>query len=109
MKDEYILVVTTFSDRNAAKSCGEELLKRHLVACCQITEIESMYRWKGQIENDKEYKVEMKTKKVFFQEIKKFITDIHSYDIPEIVVYKIIDGSESYMQWIEDELKILKE
>ncbi|MCR5815233.1 MAG: divalent-cation tolerance protein CutA [Desulfovibrio sp.] len=103
LNEQYQVVSTTFSDRNEAQNCAELLLAKHLVACCQISEIASVYRWQGKIEKTSEYKVEMKSKKRLFSQIKENILENHSYEVPEIIAYDITDGNEQYLQWIDDE------
>ena len=105
MKGQYIIIYTTFSDIENAKKCIDILLKNRLIACCHISQIESVYRWKGNIEKSKEYKIEMKSKKMHSNEIIKTIKENHNYEVPEIVICDITDGSASYMQWIDDEVR----
>ncbi|MBO4335391.1 MAG: divalent-cation tolerance protein CutA [Desulfovibrio sp.] len=103
MNGQYIIVSTTFADKAEAEKCIAVLLDKRIVACCQISEIESIYRWHGNIERSKEYKVEIKSTKKLFSKIKETIIAKSSYDVPEIVAYDIIEGSEEYLQWIDTE------
>ena len=103
MNGHFLVVVTTFSDSKEAQACAELLLEKHLAACCQINKIESLYHWKGKVEKSGEYRVEMKTKKELFSKIKECILKNHSYEVPEIIAYDIVEGNEQYLQWINDE------
>ena len=103
MNAEYIIVSTTFADKAEAEKCIAVLLAKRIVACCQISEIESTYRWRGNIEKSKEYKVEIKSTKKLFSKIKENIRESSSYDVPEIVAYDIVGGSEEYLKWIDEE------
>lgn len=100
---EYILITTTFNNKSEAQKVIDILLEKRLVSCCQINEIESFYHWKGRIQNEKEYLVIMKTKKILYQKVEKEILKYHSYEVPEIVSYDITNGYHRYLDWINNE------
>ena len=60
----YIVVQTTTDSINVARKLVNILLADRLIACGQISEIESYYCWKNKVHNTKEYRVIMKTKRV---------------------------------------------
>lgn len=105
MEKKYIMISTTFEDKEEANRLIEILLEKRLVSCCQMSDIESSYHWKGKIEHTNEFLVQMKTKKELFDEIKKTIVSNHSYEIPQLVAYDIADGLQEYLDWIEEETK----
>ena len=88
---KYILITTTFDNKEEANKVIDILLNERLVSCCQISTITSKYHWKGNIETANEYQVKMKSKKELYNEIEKVILDNHSYETPQIVYYEI-DG-----------------
>ncbi len=102
---KYILVTTTFDNEEEANKVIDILLKERLVSCCQISEINSKYHWKGNIEESKEYQVKMKSKKELYKEIEKVILEKHSYETPQIVYYEIDGGFKDYLDWIENETR----
>ena len=102
---EYIMITTTFSNQEEMEDVVHLLLDERLVSCCQIKEIQSLYHWKGKVENEKEYLVLMKTKKDLYKEVEKEILNHHSYEVPEIISYEITNGYSKYLNWIEDETK----
>lgn len=101
----YCIITTTFENKEEANQISKILLEKRLVACCQITEIESKYWWKEKIETTPEYLVQMKTKKSLYNQIESEILELHSYDVPEIVMYEIQNGSQKYLNWIEEETR----
>ncbi len=100
----YIQVQTTTASIKEAKTVAKELIKQRLVACVQITECSSLYRWKGAVAEDKEFLCTMKTRKDLFDTIKKKIAQIHPYDVPELVAIPITECAESYKLWLDEEL-----
>ena len=47
----------------------------------------------------------MKTKKELYKEIEKVILDNHSYKVPQLVAYDIVEGYSEYLKWIKNETK----
>ena len=70
-----------------------------------IPNIISQYRWEGKICEDSEYLMILKSRADLFDEIKSKISDMHPYEVPEIISVDITDGSESYLNWLNNELK----
>lgn len=103
--NKYIMITTTFDNKDEANKISELLLKDRLVSCCQLSNITSSYHWKGRIEHTEEYLLQMKSKKELYKEIEKVILDNHSYEIPQIIAYDITDGYKGYLDWIKEETK----
>lgn len=102
---KYCLIETTFKKISEAKKMAKILLKNKLIACAQISTIESLYSWNGKTVNEKEFLLSVKTKIGFYNDVEKTIIKNHSYDLPQITMIKISDGSESYLDWLESQLK----
>ncbi|MBD3226567.1 MAG: divalent cation tolerance protein CutA [Candidatus Lokiarchaeota archaeon] len=101
-----IALITTSSDEEAEK-IAKELVENHLVACANIiSNIKSIYTWKGNIEKDTECLMIIKTKKDNRGKIIKKIKEIHSYETPECIFLPIKDGLKDYLNWIDESLKI---
>lgn len=105
MENKYIMITTTFDNKEEANKIIEILLEKRLVSCCQLSNIESSYHWKGKIEHTNEFLLQMKSKKELFTEIEQVVLKEHSYEIPQLVAYDIVDGFKGYLDWIEEETK----
>lgn len=105
MEKKYIMITTTFDNKEEANKLIELLLEKRLVSCCQLSNIESAYHWKGKIEHTNEFLLQMKSKKELFCEIEKVIVENHSYETPQLVAYDIVDGLKGYLDWIGEETK----
>ena len=82
-----------------------ELLDKKLVASCHILESESSWNWNNEIEEAKEYLLQMKAKKNCLNEIYEVIKSKHSYKCFEFAVYNITSINEEYLNWIDKEIK----
>jgi periplasmic divalent cation tolerance protein len=65
--------------------------------------VTSIYRWKGRVEEDEEYALNIKTTTALVKKATEKILELHSYETPCIVSYKIDYGSKAYLDWIAEE------
>ncbi len=101
-----IEIKTTFDNKEEAAKVAETLLDKKLIACGQISEIESHYIWDSNREITKEFILVMKTRESLFNIVEKTIKENHSYDCPEIIATAIIKLSRDYHEWIIKNTKI---
>jgi periplasmic divalent cation tolerance protein len=105
----YIIVIMTASNREEAVKIVRTLLEEQLIACANIMDpVSSFFWWKGKIEEEKEVLAIMKSHETHFKKLSKRVTELHSYDIPEILVLPIVDGSASYLDWMKACLEPVK-
>ena len=100
---KYIIVETTFDKLEEAKELAKLLLNEGLAACVEVIPVESLYKWKGEIEEAKEFVVRIKTKKKLYSQLESVVLAFHSYDLPQIFALPIIKGSKAYLKWIDKE------
>ncbi|WP_431063401.1 divalent-cation tolerance protein CutA [Methanobacterium sp.] len=101
----YVLVYITTSGKEESKKIANTLVKDKLAACVNIvSSIESIYLWKGEIENDNESLLIVKTKVDNINKIIQRVKEIHSYETPAILAIPIIEGSKDYLDYLDKEL-----
>jgi periplasmic divalent cation tolerance protein len=101
MTDKRIVLSTAGSEQEAHK-IAHILVKRRLAACVNIVpQIQSIYRWKGEIESAQEWLLLIKTRADKFPAVRDAIAELHSYEVPECIVVEIEDGSLRYLQWLD--------
>lgn len=101
----YSFVYITTSGVSESKKIAKVLLKEKLVACTNIIpRIETMYLWKGEIEEDSESLLIAKTLSNKVQDVIKRVKEIHSYEIPCMLQIEIKNGSEDYLKWLKREI-----
>lgn len=95
-----IIVQTTCASKNEAKNIAKILVMEKLAACVQMSEVESVYSWEGDLCCDNETLLNIKTRKENFEKVKSKIKELHSYDVPEIIQIDITNSSKKYLKFI---------
>jgi len=99
---KYLFLVTV-GNIEEGKNIARNLVENKVAACVNIIpNITSIYEWKGVIEEDNEYLLFIKTTEEKSALLIQKIKELHSYDEPECIGFKIERGSQSYLKWIED-------
>ena len=99
-----IIIYCTVPDKRIAQEIAKYVVKHHFGACVSmIDKVDSIFSWDGEMEKEKEVMLMIKTLRTNFQKIKKLITEIHPYNVPEIIAVPIVDCSEEYLEWIAHE------
>jgi len=96
------IVQTTTNSYKEAKKIAKILLEKQLGACIQISTIDSLYMWKNELCEDKEYLLTIKTKKLHYKKIEREIKENHSYDVPEIIGFHIKKVDKNYKNFINN-------
>lgn len=100
---DFCVISTTTDTKENADAITQPLLEKKLVACVQSTTIQSAYRWQEKIVNSEEILLQLKTKRSLFEKIQKEIEQLHTYDVPEIILIPLQGANTLYLQWLEDE------
>jgi periplasmic divalent cation tolerance protein len=99
--EEAIVVFISAADADEASRLAEMLVAQHLAACVQmLPEMESVYRWQGKTERQREVLLIAKTLRSRFAVLEKAVRASHSYATPEIVALPVIAGSLPYLEWL---------
>lgn len=95
------LVLTTCGSLEEARSIAQTLVERQLAACVNIApQIESVYRWQGEVESATEWLLVIKTTAEAFDRLRETLRELHSYELPECIAIAVEDGSAAYLEWI---------
>jgi len=102
----YYLFLVIVPNIDEGQKIARILVESKLAACVNIIKnIFSIYRWKGEIQNDNEHLLLIKTIEVNCESLIQKVNEIHSYSVPECIAFKIEKGSETYLKWIEEATK----
>jgi Uncharacterized protein involved in tolerance to divalent cations len=97
------LVLTTVGDEDEASELARTLVERQLAACVNVLSgVASTYRWKGAVATDDEWLLVIKTRTNRFEEIRAAIRELHSYELPEVVMIEASHVDPAYRAWIDD-------
>lgn len=99
------MIYVTTSGVSESKKIARILLEEKLAACINIVpEVNSIYLWKGKIEEDDESVMFVKTRSELVDALINRVEEIHSYEIPCILEIKVNKGSKNYLDWMESEI-----
>ena len=97
-----LLVLTTVATREQALALGREMVERRLAACAQISAIDSVYRWKGAVEQDAEFRLLLKTRPSAYARLETALRERHPYELPAIHAIATVQADVAYAEWVRD-------
>lgn len=95
-----IFIYTTCQNQEEARKIGKLIIEKKLAGCVNIWPIDSIYPWKGEIKEDDEAVLLIKTSEAKLQEIEDLIQSNHSYSIPCIASIDIHRINRPYKEWL---------
>ena len=99
--DQAIVVFMTAGSREEAESLADMLVSNRQAYCVQIMpEMDSVFRWQGKVERQREFLLIAKTLSSQFGELEREVVKLHSYETPEIVAFPLSAGSAPYLKWL---------
>jgi periplasmic divalent cation tolerance protein len=100
MTDKIVVLVTASGTRQARK-IARTLVEERLAACANlVAPVQSVYRWKGKVAEDRECLMIIKTTRGKFEALRACVERLHSYSVPEVIALPIVDGASNYLDWI---------
>jgi periplasmic divalent cation tolerance protein len=101
-----IVAMTTVADMEQARSLARMLVESRLAACVTLSPgVSSCYRWEGEIHEDHEVLLWIKTRATLLPAIKDALASHHPYEVPELLALQVVDGLPSYLSWIHESTK----
>ena len=102
MRKTPLIVLCTVPDRDTAEDIANILIAENLAACVNIIPgITSVYRWEDRIEQAEELILVIKTGGDAYRALQAKISDLHPYELPEVIAVPISHGLSAYLAWIE--------
>jgi periplasmic divalent cation tolerance protein len=99
---EPVEVTVTCASAEEASAIGRRVVEQRLAACAQTWPITSCYRWEGEVVVDNEWLLLLKTTSAQFDALCALVRDLHSYDLPAIVMLPIGAVGPGYTDWLTD-------
>ena len=101
MAEKVLLALSTFPDQETAREISNELVTKKLAACANILPgVESIYRWKEEIESGNETLVLFKLSEDRQSAFQEKLRSLHPYEVPEIIFVSISSGLPEYLRWV---------
>ena len=100
-----LIFFSTAPNLNEGKKIARIIVENKIAACVNIIpSMHSIYRWKGNIEEDAECLLIIKTTNKRSDKLVELIKKLHPYEVPECVGFKIEKGMQEYLDWIVKEI-----
>jgi len=103
--NQIVWVYITTGDVAEAQAIGRALVEARLAACVNIfPQMESLYRWEGRLQQDREAVLIAKTVTDRFDSLKNKVLELHSYECPCIIALPVAQGHTAYINWISGQV-----
>ena len=89
-----------------ANRIARTLLDEHLIACANIYQTRSLYRWEGQVADEAEWVIMCKTTPEGATEVERRVLELHSYGVPCVLRIEPVHANSAYGAWVESEVAI---
>ena len=100
------IVLCTLPDIDQARQIGTSMVREQLAACVNlIPRIESIYRWKGEVETAGEVLAIFKTTPDSYPALERALREAHPYEVPEILAFRADSGLAEYLSWVAGEVR----
>jgi periplasmic divalent cation tolerance protein len=106
MSDNHVVVITTTDSEDAAVTLARAVVAARLAACVQISgPIRSVYRWDGEVRDEREWQLWLKTAYDRVDELTEFVKARHGYDVPEVLALPVLGGNTDYLAWVTEQTR----
>jgi periplasmic divalent cation tolerance protein len=95
-----ISVHTTVPDEETARQMARQLVGEGVAACVNYHAVSSTYRWEGEVVEENEYALDVKTA-LPYEEVRERVEDTHPYDTPAVLRVETV-ANEGYGRWVRD-------
>jgi len=100
-RQDLIVVVTSVGTEEQALDIAHALVRNRQAACVNLVpNVHSIYRWKGRVCDDGEFLLMIKTRAQEFEAVRDTIHKINTYELPEILAYRVDESSAAFADWI---------
>lgn len=102
--DRILVVTTTVGSVEAAEALARRIVGQRLAACVQLDkEVTSFYRWRGQLNEDAEARLVIKTIPGAQAALQALFAEHHPYELPQFVA-TVAQASAAYARWVRAEV-----
>lgn len=104
-QNEELVVVLCTAPPDQAAPLARRLVDERLCACVNLVPgLRSIYRWQGQVCDDGESLLVIKTRAARLDALTAAIREHHPYDVPEVIALPLAPGGNAdYLAWLVGE------
>lgn len=100
-ESQAVIAFSTVDSEKEATRMARAFVEARLAACVNIIpKITSVYEWKKKVCEEAEVLLIIKTQKNRMEELKALLSELHPYEVPELIVFPVIDGLPDYLNWL---------
>ncbi len=104
---DVVLVLSTVPDDASAETLARTLVDEKLAACVNVlSPMVSIYRWKGAVEQSAERQLIIKTTRGQVPALGKRLKELHTYELPELIVIAVDGGANDYLDWVSGSVRL---
>lgn len=97
------VVLVTAPDLAVGARLGRSLVEEGLAACANLVPgVRSIYRWQGEIHDDPEVLLIVKTRASLVEALAARVRALHPYELPEVLALPVAGGSAAYLAWLRE-------
>jgi periplasmic divalent cation tolerance protein len=105
MERSALVVLTTLSSEADARQLVSALLQARCIACGTLLPgARSLYRWEGEMKEETEVVVLLKTDASKWEALVAAIKKLHPYEVPELLALPVERGLDAYLSWLGSEV-----
>ena len=98
-----VVALSTVGSAEEADRLARALVERRLAACVNVVPgVVSHYRWQGELQRDEERLLVIKTRAERIEALRDALSELHPYELPELVAFEISAGSPEYLKWLDE-------
>lgn len=110
MSKETMIVLTTCGNDDDAGALARSLVEARLAACVNaVSHVASTYRWKGEVQQDRETLLIIKTTASRLAAVEKTIRERSKYELPEFIALPVDAGGADYLAWVRESVAELRD
>ena len=102
MSSPTVTVLTTVGNLRQARRMAHAVLEQQLAACVHISAIESLYRWRGKLQQEREFQLSLHTSDARAAALQALLLELHPYELPSISVTAAQHVHAPYARWVID-------
>ena len=96
------VVLVTTPDVDSARAIARTLVEERHAACGSIVPgITSIFRWQGALQEEAEALLVLKTTDDRVAALSARVTELHPYDVPEVLALAVDAGNQPYLDWLD--------
>mgnify|MGYP000042931821 FL=1 len=97
----FVLILTTVGSAEDARRLSRTLVAEGLCACAQIESIDSIYRWKGEVVQEPEWRILCKAAADRYTQVQQRLLELHPYELPAIYSLRPEQALPAFARWVQ--------